>query len=100
MRGDAEAYQPAAAVTQDHQTIEEFEKRSRHDEQINRSNTRRMVAQEGLPILRRRSSGPGHHVFRDGRLCDLDSEHEQLAMNAEHSHGEDGSKDNSREVPV
>ncbi len=46
MSGDAEAYQPPAVVAEDHQTIEQFETRRRYDEQVERNNTRGMVAQE------------------------------------------------------
>ena len=63
MRGDAEAHQPPAVVAEDHQTVEQFEERSRYDEQVDRSNARRMVVRESLPTLRRRSSGPRHMYF-------------------------------------
>jgi hypothetical protein len=49
MSGDAETYQPPSLMAQDYQRIEQFEKRGRHYEQIDRSNACRMVAQEGLP---------------------------------------------------
>jgi hypothetical protein len=51
MSGDAEPYQPPTLMAQDHQHIEQFEKRGRHHEEIDRSNACRMVAQEGLPAL-------------------------------------------------
>jgi hypothetical protein len=51
MSGDAKPYQPPTLMTQDHQTIEQFEKRDRHHEEIDRSNACRVVAQEGLPVL-------------------------------------------------
>src|SRR5262245_7094719 len=38
----------------------------------------RVVAEECLPTLRRRSTL--HHVFRDRRLGDLKAEHQQLSM--------------------
>jgi len=82
MRGDPEAYQEPAIVIEDDQTVEEFEKRGRYDEQVDRSNARGMVAQESLPALGWWSSGPRRHVLRHGRLRNLDAEHEQLAVNA------------------
>jgi hypothetical protein len=51
MSRDAKPYQPLTLMTQDHQTIEQFEKRDRHHEEIDRSNACRVVAQEGLPVL-------------------------------------------------
>ena len=40
MSGDTEPYQASALMTQDHQTIEQFEKCDRHYEEIDWSNPR------------------------------------------------------------
>jgi hypothetical protein len=39
-----------------------------------------MIAKEGFPRLDR-STSPGHHVFRDRRLGNVEAELEQLTMN-------------------
>jgi hypothetical protein len=49
--GNAEPHQPPTLMTQDHQTIEQFEEHSRHNKQVDRCNARRMVAQEGPSAL-------------------------------------------------
>jgi hypothetical protein len=51
MSGDSEPYQPPTLMTQDYKTIEQFEKRSRHHEEIDRSNACGVVTQKGLPPL-------------------------------------------------
>jgi hypothetical protein len=51
MSGDAEPNQPPTLMTQDHQTIGQFEQRAWHHEQIDRCKACRMIAQEGLPAL-------------------------------------------------
>jgi hypothetical protein len=48
-------------------------------EQVNRRNSLRVIADEGLPGLQR-SIPPRHHVDRNCRLGDLDAELEQLAV--------------------
>jgi hypothetical protein len=51
--------------------------------QVNGRDRMRVVAEECLPALRRRSTL--HHVFRDHRLGDLKAEHQQLAMDPRRS---------------
>jgi hypothetical protein len=51
MCSDAKPYQPPTLMTQDHQTIEQFETRGRYHKEIDRSDACRMIAQEGLPAL-------------------------------------------------
>jgi hypothetical protein len=53
-------------MTQDHQTIDQFEKRGRHHEEIDRGNACRVVAQEGLLSSVTVVVENGDHVFRDG----------------------------------
>jgi hypothetical protein len=45
---DAERYQSATLMIQDHQTAEQFEKRSRYHEEIDRSAACGMITQEGV----------------------------------------------------
>ena len=53
---------------------------SAHHEEVHRGDPIGMIAQEGLPALRRRSPLP-HHVFRHARLPDIDTELEELSVN-------------------
>jgi len=48
---------------------------------INRSDAGGVIAEECLPALRRWSARPRYHVFCDGGLRYLDSEHKQFTMN-------------------
>src|SRR6202040_445261 len=49
-----------AGVTQNHQAVEELERDRPHHEQIQRSDAGNVIAQEGLPALRRWSAAPDH----------------------------------------
>lgn len=62
-------------------TDEAFNRNNRSllDEHIDRSDALGVIAQEGLPVLRRCSSS-SHHVLGDGRLADLDTELEHLTV--------------------
>src|SRR5260221_149725 len=53
----------------------------RHYEQIHRRDAVGMIAQKGLPALRRRLPSPGH-VFCHGGLPDIDAKLEQFAMDS------------------
>jgi hypothetical protein len=77
--GDVDPHQVASPKPDDHQTIEQLEAGGRHDEQIHRTNMRDVVAQEGLPALRWRPES-SDHVLGHRRLCDLEAELEQLAV--------------------
>jgi hypothetical protein len=63
----------------DRQPIEELEADGSYNEQIDSGDVWRVIAEEGLPALRRWPA-PSHHVFGDGRLGDFDAELEQLTM--------------------
>ena len=56
----ADADQPPASVTQDHQAIEQLERDRAYHEQIQRSDAGGMIAQESLPTLGRWSAAPDH----------------------------------------
>src|SRR5437660_11653897 len=62
---DADCYETLAGVTQDHQAVEQLERDSAYDEQIQRSDAGSVIAQEGLPTLRRWSAAPDH-ISADG----------------------------------
>ena len=57
---------------------------SRHNEQINRTNMRGVIAQKGLPALRWRPAS-SDHVFGHGRVGDREAQLEQLAVDARRS---------------
>jgi hypothetical protein len=69
----------SSSVAKNHQTIEQLEGDGADNEEVGRSDPGRLVAQECLPALRTRSSGTDH-ISSNGRFSDVDSEHEQLAM--------------------
>src|SRR5271155_3474330 len=58
--GDADSDQPPAGVTQDHQAVEQLERDSAYDEQVQRSDAANVIAQEGLPTLGPWSAAPYH----------------------------------------
>ena len=65
--------EPSPAMVQNDQAIKQPEVDRRHDQQISPSNAVGMIAQEGCPTLRRRSSALDH-VLRHGGLGDLDAQ--------------------------
>src|SRR5262245_41120146 len=73
--------QVASLQPDDHQPIEQLEADGGHDKQINRTNMRDVIAQEGLPALRWRPT-PSDHVLGHGRVGDLEAQLEQLAVDA------------------
>jgi len=68
-------------MTEDHKSVDKPETYRRHDEHIHRGNRPGVIAQKGLPALRR-PPWPVDHVLRNGRLSDLDPQLQQLAMDA------------------
>ncbi|MGD0075189.1 MAG: hypothetical protein ABSD31_12755 [Candidatus Binataceae bacterium] len=73
--------QSFARVTKNYQRIEQLERDRTHHEEIDRSDSSGVIAQESLPTLRAGLSGP-YHVSAHGRLGDFDPEHKQLAVDA------------------
>src|SRR5712692_10034608 len=71
----------AAAMLQDQKSIQQPKRDRRHYEQIHRRNAVGVgvVAQKGLPALRRWPPSPGH-VFCHGGLPDIDAKLEQFAV--------------------
>src|SRR6202043_4292263 len=57
---DADHDQSPAGMTQDHQAVEQLERDSAYDEQIQRSEAGRVIAQESVPTLGRWFAAPGH----------------------------------------
>ncbi len=81
MRSNVEMEKAPSLVRQDDQDIENSKGDGRHHEEVRRDQLPRMVIQEGTPGLGGRFSLTSH-VLRDGGLGHLDSEFEQLALNA------------------
>src|SRR6478736_3707629 len=69
-----------ASEPQDDKHEQSFECQRLNDEEIHGCNPVGVVAEKGLPPLRRRTS-PSQHVFRNRRLCDIKAELEQFAVN-------------------
>jgi hypothetical protein len=78
---DVDPDQVTSLEPDDHQPIEQLEASGGHDEQVNRTNMRDVIAQEGLPALRWRSAS-SNHVLGHGRLGDLEAQLEQLTVDA------------------
>src|SRR6202023_1236003 len=66
-------------MPQDEKAKEQPERDSAHHEEVHCGDPIGMIAQEGLPALRRRSPLP-RHVFRHARLPDIDTELEELSV--------------------
>ena len=71
----------AAVVRQNHEHKQHLQLDCRHYEEIHGNQVLHMVLQESSPGLRRRLP-LAHHVFGDGCLGNLDSEFQQLPMDA------------------
>ena len=76
--------QVSAVQPHDDEGLEQIEANGRHNEEIHRSNVRRVVSQEGAPPLAWRSMPLGH-VLGNARLRDLKPKLQQLAMDARRS---------------
>ena len=70
---------PATVMLQDENAEEQAKRNGWDHEKIHRGDAVGMIAQEGLPALRRRSPPP-RHILRHARLPDIDAELEELAM--------------------
>jgi hypothetical protein len=71
----------ASLQAQDYQAVQQLKLDGWHDEQIDRGNLSGVIAQERRPALGRWTTMPDH-VFGDRRLGDLDTQLQQLSMNA------------------
>src|ERR1700731_3520994 len=69
MRCDAKPQNMSPAAPHDQQSIEQAKRDYRHDKQIHRRDAVGMIADEGVPALRRRVSSHDH-VFGDAGLSD------------------------------
>src|SRR5207247_11289056 len=81
---DVDPDKVSAGQPNDDTGIEQVEANARNNEQVHGGDVRRVVTQEGAPVLGRRSTSLDH-VLRDARLSDLKAELEQLAMDARRS---------------
>jgi len=77
--GHTQPQKLAAGMLQDQKSIQQPKRDRRHYEQIHRRNAVGMVAQKGLPPLRRWLPSPCH-VFRHGGLPNIDAKLEQFAV--------------------
>ena len=68
----------------DHQAIEQLETDGRHDEHVDGTDIRGVIAQEGFPALRWWPA-PSDHVFGDRRLGDVEPELEKFTVNTRRS---------------
>src|SRR6266446_7897886 len=71
----------SAGQPDDDEGIEQLEANGRNNEQVDGSDIRGVVTQEGAPSLGRRPASLDH-VLRDAGLRDFEAELEQLAMDA------------------
>jgi hypothetical protein len=78
--GHTQPQKLAAGMLQDQKRIQQPKRDRRDYEQIHRRNTVGMIAQKGLPALRRWLPSP-RHVFCHGGLPDIDAKLEQFAVN-------------------
>jgi hypothetical protein len=79
--GHTQPQKLAAGMLQDQKSIQQPKRDRRDYEQIHRRNAVGMIAQKGLPALRRRLPSP-RHVFCHGGLPDIDAKLEKFAVDA------------------
>src|SRR6202041_927913 len=84
MRCDAKPQNMSPAVPHDQQSIEQAKRDCWHDEQIHRSDSVSVVAEERPPALGRRVSSLGHVLGHAG-LSDIDAELEEFSMDPRRS---------------
>src|SRR5262245_12212131 len=82
--GHAQPQKLAPGMLQDQKSIQQPKRDRRDYEQIHRRNAVSVIAQKGLPALRRWLSSP-HHVFCHGGLSDIDAKLEQFAVDPRRS---------------
>jgi hypothetical protein len=80
MRRDRDVPNASPIVGEKYQDEQKAVGRRRDHEEIGRDDLADVISQERAPSLRWRLAS-AHHVFRDGRLTDIDPEFEQFAMN-------------------
>ena len=80
MVSDRDVHDAPALVREDHQHKQQLARRGRHDEEIGGRDLLNVIRQERAPRLRRRSDAP-EHIFRDGRLGDVEAQFQQLPVN-------------------
>ena len=79
MLSDAYQQKLATTVLQDQQSVQQPKGDRRNQEQIHRCDAISVIAQEGLPTLRRRSPS-SRHVLCDRGLSDIDAKLEQFPV--------------------
>ena len=73
MRGDRHVEDAVPIAGEQHQDEHEAARHGRDHEEIGRDDLADVIGQERAPRLRRRVT-PTSHVFRDGRLTEIDPE--------------------------
>jgi hypothetical protein len=81
VRRDSEPQNLSPTVPHDQQSIQQPKGHRRNDKQVHRRDTVSMIAQEGLPALRRRPSS-SRHIFGRAGLAYVDAELDQFAVYA------------------
>jgi len=79
MLGHSHMHDPPALVGEDHQDEQQAARRGRHHEEIRGYHLPDVIRQERAPRLGRRAPR-ADHVFRDGRLTDVNAQFQQLAV--------------------
>src|SRR5262249_7185287 len=79
--GSVEVYDSSALMQEDHKHVEHAEGRRRHDEEVDGDEVGEVVLKERAPGLRG-WLGAARHETRNGALRNVESQLEQLAVNA------------------
>jgi|SRR5215469_3218063 len=77
--GHGDPCQPPSRVAKNHLAIQQSEGDGSYHEQVDRCDPAGLILQERLPTLRTRSPD-SDHVASNGRFADVDSEHQQFAV--------------------
>ena len=81
---DPDPDDPSSSQSKDNKGEEPFKRQRGYDEKIYSCNTVSMITQKCLPALGGRAPAP-QHVFRHCRLSDINTELQELTMNARRS---------------
>jgi len=85
--GDRDVPDATAAVLEDDEAVQEFERRRGNDEEVHGRSLEQVVLQKRALRLRRWLPGAGLEVRGDGRLRDTEAQLEQLAVDSRRAPG-------------